>query len=197
MCRAGRSIRKLCSPSPQPHLQPQELLKRWLASVCPYHRSYPLGEASVSGDSHHLRLPKQVILPTPVTANTGPPVSTLASSLLSLSLLSFQPSLLAPGSWVRFRLWENQWQWSGGWWVFTLKRKPGLPSPASPHPTPVCFSLAGLPLLPWLPAESVPPVFQPILQPSLCPRQQPLCLSPLHVHLRPPGGSSQCPQPDF
>lgn len=140
MCRAGRSIREFCSPSPSPTSSPRSC-SRWLDSVCPYHRSYPLGEASVSGDSHHIRLPSQVILPTPVTANTGPPVSTLASSLLPLSLLSFQPSLLAPGSWVRFRLWENQWQWSG-WWVFTLKRKPGLPSPASPHPTPVCFSLA-------------------------------------------------------
>lgn len=141
VCRAGRKYQGASPSIPQPHLQPQELLKRWLDLVRPYHHSYSLGEASVSGDSHHLRLPNQVILPTPVTANTGPPIPLwprpsfpCVSSPFSLPYLP-----LALGSDSIHG--KTKWQWSG-WSVFTLKKKPGLPSPASPHPIPVCFSLA-------------------------------------------------------
>lgn len=178
MCRAGRKCQGASPSIPQPHLQPQELLKRWLDSVCPYHYPYPLGEASVSGDSHHLRLPDQVILPTPVTANTGPPVPLLPRPSFPLSLLSFQPALLALSSWVRFRLWENQMAvvWMVG--VYSEEKAwPAKPGISSPNPC-LFFSCQDYPSYPGFPQNQYPQYFSPSYNPPYVPASS-LCASPL------------------
>ncbi|KAK7827837.1 hypothetical protein U0070_019661, partial [Myodes glareolus] len=176
--RAGRKCQGASPSIPQPHLQPQELLKRWLDSVCPYHYPYPLGEASVSGDSHHLCLPDQVILPTPVTANTGPPIPLLPHPSFPLSLLSFQPALLALGSWVRFCLWENQMAmvWMVG--VYSEEKawpaKPGISSPN----TCLFFFCQDYPSYPGFPQNQYPQYFSPSYNPPYVPASS-LCASPL------------------
>lgn len=140
--------------------------------------------------------PLWVGLPSPVTANTGPPLFPLcgfiplcpvSSASATCSWLSGQNPFIGKPIFDRL----------DGWSVFTLRREAG---PRAWHLAQPCLPfcvLPGLPLLPQLPTEPVPPVLRPILQPTLRPCQQPLLLVPLHVHLRPPGGASQCPQPEF
>lgn len=66
------------------------------------------------------------------------------------------------------------------------------------HPLTACvLPFPGLPFLRWLPSEPVLPVLQLILQPTLRPCQRHLPFPHLHVHLRPPGGVAQRPQPEF
>lgn len=174
-------------PSTPPHPDPESCSRDgW--TQWSHHSSHPLEDSGSDGDSHHLSLP------SPVTTNTGPPPFLLCG-FIPLCPVS---SACATCTWLlgQSPFMGNQTATSG-WSLFTLKRSLGCQARPLTQPLSALFLLPGLSLLPQLPTEPVPPVFQPIVQPALRPCQRPLLLAPLHVHLRPPGGSSQCPQPEF